>query len=148
MNSHKNCPICLEENNIEKELFFITLDCNHSLCEYCYLKWHIQNSNPRCVICRQIVTNNQIESESTNSDTIGESQIQDDHIYMTYYALCILLVLTSFISITTIVFVKKGPIYCISIIFFVTIGITSLFSIDYMCLNWIYRRRSVNSISR
>ncbi len=145
MNSHKTCPICFEKKNIENKLFFITLDCNHSLCEYCYFKWHIQNSNSQCVICRKIVTNNQIESSSINSDTSSESQLQDEQIDMAYYyALCIFLILISFISIITIVYIKKGPIYCISIIFFVTIGITALFSIDYMCLNWIYRRRSVN----
>lgn len=141
MNSERNCPICFEKNNIENNLFFITLDCNHSLCEYCYLKWHIQNSNPRCVICRKIVTNNQIESESTNSDTSSESQLQDEHIYMAYYAICLFLVVIALVSITTMFFIKKGPIYCIAVIFFVTIGIASLFSIDYMCLNWIYRRR-------
>ena len=41
-----NCPICLEEKNLNKKL-----ECNHSLCFHCYSKL-LQHKIHACPLCR------------------------------------------------------------------------------------------------
>ena len=51
----ESCPICFTENDIEANIDFVKLECDHSICDECYQKWHIQLSNSDCVICRKTV---------------------------------------------------------------------------------------------
>lgn len=51
----ESCPICFTENDIEANIDFVKLECDHSICDECYQKWHIQLSNSNCVICRKTV---------------------------------------------------------------------------------------------
>lgn len=53
----ESCPICFTENDIEANIDFVKLECEHSICDECYQKWHIQLSNSDCVICRKTVVN-------------------------------------------------------------------------------------------
>ena len=77
-----SCPICFysnEDNNI------ITLECNHQICEKCFIEWHIKKYNLQCVLCRQSITDNfyirpniQIQNSENLRNILSSSQYNDD----------------------------------------------------------------------
>ena len=84
MNIPKHCPVCFIEkmNEEDSNIHFITLECNHTLCEHCYIKWHIDQSNSTCVICRKSVTSsNLIESYRNSRNNEIESENSDNSVY-------------------------------------------------------------------
>ena len=49
------CPVCFTGSEEDKNIIFIIHSCKHVICEECFVKWHIQEKNPNCVICRQTI---------------------------------------------------------------------------------------------
>ncbi len=98
----ESCPVCFTENDIESNIDFVKLECDHSICDECYQKWHIQLSNSECVICRKTVVN--IPPPPTEPDnTIQEL----------YSNLCIMssVLLISVVSLVTLVFTVQDQFW-------------------------------------
>ena len=89
----KECPICLLEIKLEKEMPC----CNNLVCESCYNDWHIINNNTTCVFCRY-----EINMENTsNANTI--------HILFRRFnnKLCISCLLISFTLLVSFLYIVK-----------------------------------------
>lgn len=131
----ESCPICFTENDIEANIDFVKLECNHSICDECYQKWHIQLSNSDCVICRKTVVN--IPPTPTQPDnTIREL----------YYNLglmsCVLMI--SIASFLTLLLIVKDTFWKVFFIMFsCTIIPILLFCIDNIILSIIRTQRRI-----
>jgi len=131
----ESCPICFTENDIEANIDFVKLECNHSICDECYQKWHIQLSNSDCVICRKTVVN--ILPPPTEPDNTIQELYSNLGI-MT----CVLMI--SVASFLTLIFVVKDAFWrVLSIMFSCTIIPILLFCIDNVILSIIHAERRI-----
>ena len=55
----KSCKICMEEyENVNMNISFIKLNCNHDFCKKCITTWTVTNNT--CPICRNEIINQQL----------------------------------------------------------------------------------------
>lgn len=78
----KKCPICLEEDEINK---FMKGNCNHEFCTVCIEKWMNNQSSCACPICRGTIY--EIEFSSTLMKIMNSADEQFNTIKMTYGSL-------------------------------------------------------------
>ena len=150
MNIPKHCPVCFIEKMNEEDLniHFITLECNHTLCEHCYIKWHIDQSNSTCVICRKSVTSsNLIESYRNSRNNEIESENSENSVYsilsndvFIYYVLISIFLLFFFIAfVMFFFFVEKETIYSMIVIISGSFAILTFGSIIDRVVTWYFR---------
>ncbi len=131
----ESCPICFTENDIEANIDFVKLECNHSICDECYQKWHIQLSNSDCVICRKTVVN------------IPPTPTQPDNTIRELYSnlglmSCVLMI--SIASFLTLLLIVKDTFWKVFFIMFsCTIIPILLFCIDNIILSIIRTQRRI-----
>lgn len=131
----ESCPICFTENDIEANIDFVKLECEHSICDECYQKWHIQLSNSDCVICRKTVVN--IPDPPTEPDNTIQELYSNLGI-MT----CVLMI--SVASFLTLLFVVKDTFWkVLSIMLLCTIIPILLFCIDNIILSIVHAERRI-----
>jgi len=71
--THENCPICLENININNNS--ITLECQHRYCKTCIDNLFSSKLNNKCPLCRSSIELNKCiinENNSTNNDYISK----------------------------------------------------------------------------
>ncbi len=149
MNIPKHCPVCFIEkmNEEDSNIHFITLECNHTLCEHCYIKWHIDQSNSTCVICRKSVTSsNLIESYRNSRNNEIESENSENSVYsilsndvFIYYVLISIFLLFFFIAFVMFFFVEKETIYSMIVIISGSFAILTFGSIIDRVVTWYFR---------
>ena len=131
----ESCPICFTENDIEANIDFVKLECDHSICDECYQKWHIQLSNSDCVICRKTVVN--IPPTPTEPD----NTIQELYSNLGIMSVVLMISIASFL---TLLFVVKDTFWKVFFIMFsCTIIPILLFCIDNIILSIIRTQRRI-----
>tara|TARA_Y100000996_G_C21990794_1_gene424509 strand:- start:1 stop:456 length:456 start_codon:yes stop_codon:yes gene_type:complete len=131
----ESCPICFTENDIEANIDFVKLECDHSICDECYQKWHIQLSNSDCVICRKTVVN--IPPTPTEPD----NTIQELYSNLGIMSVVLMISVASFL---TLLFVVKDTFWKVFFIMFsCTIIPILLFCIDNIILSIIRTQRRI-----
>lgn len=71
--THENCPICLENININNNS--ITLECQHRYCKTCIDNLFSSKLNNKCPLCRSSIELNKCiinENNTTNNDYISK----------------------------------------------------------------------------
>lgn len=75
--THENCPICLENININNNS--ITLECQHRYCKTCIDNLFSSKLNNKCPLCRSsielnkcIINENNTTNNTTNNDYISK----------------------------------------------------------------------------
>lgn len=93
----ETCPICFTENDIDGNIHFVKLECEHSICNECYQTWHIRLCHTDCVICRKTVVNIQATSPDSSDNII---LILYSNLGMMFTVLLIFIVLFTTVIIT------------------------------------------------
>ena len=111
------------------------------------MKWHIDQSNSTCVICRKSVTSsNLIESYRNSRNNEIESENSDNSVYsilsndiFIYYVLISIFLLFFLIAFVMFFFVEKETIYSMIVIISGSFAILTFGSIIDRVVTWYFR---------
>lgn len=122
------CPVCFTESEEDKNIIFIIHSCKHVICEECFVKWHIQEKNPNCVICRQtILTIPKRRVRNITMHNRRRGQLSTRCGLLFFFIILILLSIK--------LFFKRKEVLTIMLIICITGILFSLISLDNYCIN-------------